>query len=228
MLNTEISQIPLESSVSIEKGDALVVVDIQNDFLPGGALPVEKGDEIINDVNDLIEKFYFEERIIVFTQDWHPKNHQSFASQHTGKAPYDSFDAPPLGPVLWPDHCVQGTPGAEFASNLNVQRGHLIIRKGYHLNIDSYSTFIENDHVTSTGLEGYLRGLKVSRVFLCGLALDYCVFYSVIDAKTLGFEVMCIIDLTRPVGAPEDSISNALQKMVENNVLFTSNSKILG
>ncbi len=225
-MSMKISDVPLESIVNIEKRDALLVIDMQYDFLPGGALPVEEGDTIIPGINKLTDLFYEKERIIIFTQDWHPKKHGSFASEYSEKEPYDTFEAPGLGPVLWPDHCVQGTRGAEFASTLNTERGHLIVRKGYHSKIDSYSAFLENDQVTSTGLDGYLKGLDIQRIFLCGLALDYCVFYSAIDAKALGFDVVFILDLSRPVGAPEDSVSNALLKMVEEGIFFTIRENI--
>ncbi|MFW9992195.1 MAG: bifunctional nicotinamidase/pyrazinamidase [Candidatus Odinarchaeota archaeon] len=223
----EISDVQLESSIEIKKGDSLIVVDIQNDFLPGGALAVEKGDEIIPGANDLIERFYKKDYPIVLTQDWHPPSHASFASAHLGKNPLDPIEAPGIGPVLWPDHCVQGTQGASFASALKTTMAHLIIRKGYHKTIDSYSAFLENDKTTPTGLQGYLKSLGVKRVFTCGLALDYCVFNSAVDAKTAGFDVVYVLDLTRAVGSPEGIISTALETMVDKKIQFVNHSNII-
>ncbi|MFX0090312.1 MAG: bifunctional nicotinamidase/pyrazinamidase [Candidatus Hodarchaeota archaeon] len=214
--------ISLEKNIKIDPKDALIVVDIQNDFLPGGALPVAKGDEIIEGVNRIVKLFATTGNRIIFTQDWHPPNHQSFASFYPDKEPFDEFEAPGLGPVLWPDHCVQNTPGARFSSELEIHWGHLIIRKGFHPSLDSYSTFLENDRTTSTGLTGYLKGTQITRVFLCGLALDYCVFYSALDARNEGFNVVVILDLTRGIDSPPGSIDAALKKMQEVKVQFVT------
>ncbi|MHA2299096.1 MAG: bifunctional nicotinamidase/pyrazinamidase [Candidatus Hodarchaeales archaeon] len=222
----EIDNLSVEKSLEIKKGDALIVVDVQNDFLPGGALAVENGDEIIPGVNQLIEKFYSKDYPVILTQDWHPPDHASFASVHPGKNPLDPIEGPGIGPVLWPDHCVQESTGANFHPDLTTNRTHLTIRKGYHKNIDSYSTFLENDKKTKTGLDGYLNSLTIKRVFICGLALDYCVFYSAVDAKSLGFEVVNVVDLTRAVGSPEGIISTALETMVDKQVSFINHENI--
>ena len=165
--------------------DALIVIDVQNDFCPGGALAVAGGDAIVPRINALLADF----AVRVFTQDWHPANHASFAANHPGAAAY-SVHQMPYGPqVLWPVHCVQGTSGAAFHADLNTDPADLIVRKGFRAGIDSYSAFFENDRTTPTGLEGYLRTRGVREVTLVGLALDYCVAYSAIDAARLGFGV---------------------------------------
>ncbi|MHA1793007.1 MAG: bifunctional nicotinamidase/pyrazinamidase [Promethearchaeota archaeon] len=219
----EIEDVTLEKEIVLTRGDALIVIDMQNDFLPGGALPVSNGNEIIPGINDLIDKFNMMDLPIIFTQDWHPKNHLSFASQHDGKEPYDLIEDPDnkIGPVLWPDHCVQGTRGAMIHDALHVEKAALIIRKGYHEDIDSYSAFLENDKKTKTGLAGFLKEIGVGRIFTCGLALDYCVYNTVIDARMLGFNVVNVLDLTRAVGSPEGIISKALNHMVSEKVAFT-------
>jgi len=168
---------------------------VQNDFCPGGALAVPQGDEIVTVVNRLAEAF----RNVVLTQDWHPVGHLSFASAHAGRSPYDSI-AMPYGPqVLWPDHCVQGTPGAAFHSGLQIPHAGLILRKGLDRTIDSYSAFYENDRTTATGLTGYLRERGITRVFLAGLALDFCVRYSAEDAVRERFAVVVIADACRGI-----------------------------
>ncbi|MFX0062156.1 MAG: bifunctional nicotinamidase/pyrazinamidase [Candidatus Hermodarchaeota archaeon] len=221
------SYIPLQKSVSISPKDALIIVDIQNDFLPGGALAVEHGDKIIEGVNQVAKFFASLGARIIFTQDWHPPNHQSFASVYPDKEPFDEFEAPGLGPVLWPDHCVQNTAGADFSSQLETKWAHLIIRKGFRSSIDSYSTFSENDKKTSTGLAGYLKNSQIERVFICGLALDYCVYYSAQDARQEGFEVYVIFDLTRGIDSPLGSIDTAMNDMHNLNVKFLSSNTIL-
>ena len=168
---------------------------MQNDFCPGGALAVPQGDEIVTVVNRLAEAF----RNVVLTQDWHPVGHLSFASAHAGRSPYDTI-AMPYGPqVLWPDHCVQGTPGAAFHSGLQIPHAGLILRKGLDRTIDSYSAFYENDRTTATGLTGYLRERGITRVFLAGLALDFCVRYSAEDAVRERFAVVVIADACRGI-----------------------------
>jgi len=175
--------------VSITPTDALIIIDVQNDFIPGGSLAVSDGDMIIDGANRLSGKFRDNGARIVVTQDWHPAGHQSFASAHEGKNPFDPVEGLfGIGPVLWPDHCVQGTGGAAFHSDLDVNMAHLIIRKGYHPTIDSYSAFLENDQETETGLSGYLESTHTRRIFICGLALDYCVFWSAMDSAKKGFE----------------------------------------
>ncbi len=159
------------------------------------------------------------------TQDWHPPNHLSFASSH-GKKEYEPYETDGIGPILWPDHCVQGSTGAEFHPEIEVKYARAIVRKGYHLKVDSYSTFIENDKKTHTGLSGYLQSLGIKRVFLCGLALDYCVYYSAIDGRNLGFQVTVPIDLSKAIDSPPDHLSNALDDMMEKEVEFTLSKEI--
>lgn len=166
----------------------LVVVDIQNDFCPGGSLAVADGDAVVAYANELIGEYEH----VVLTQDWHPADHSSFTSQHHGAEPF-SMITMPYGPqTLWPDHCIQGTRGAEFHPDLNWNKAELVIRKGFRRDIDSYSAFFENDHETPTGLAGYLRERGFDAVALCGLATDFCVGYSALDAARLGFEVLVI------------------------------------
>lgn len=176
---------------------ALLVIDMQHDFLPGGALAVARGDEIIPGIEQLAERFDH----VILTQDWHPHGHISFAATYPGKQPFtDTVDAP-YGPQhLWPDHCVQGTRGAELA--VNIPHAELILRKGFRTNIDSYSAFLENDHFTPTGLAGYLRERQIMRLFLCGLAYDFCVGFSAVDGRKMGFECVVLEDLSRAVGLP--------------------------
>jgi nicotinamidase/pyrazinamidase len=207
-------------SVEAAEGDALLVVDIQNDFMPGGALPVAEGDAIIAGVNRLSDSFFSAGLTVVLTQDWHCRGHSSFATAHKNAKPFDPFSAPGIGPVLWPEHCVQGTRGADFHEKLCTANAHAVIRKGYRPQIDSYSAFLENDHTTETGLDGYLRTRGVRRLFACGLALDYCVYYSAIDGAEKGYEVYCVADLTKPVGSPPDSVSQSLSVMAQRGVRF--------
>jgi len=215
-----LSMISLEKKIDIHDDDVLLVVDIQNDFIPGGALPVEKGDEIIAGINKVTEIFNEKNAKIVFTQDWHPKNHLSFASRHSGKAPGDEFQTEDgsIGPILWPDHCVQGTKGADFHRDLKMIHGDLIIRKGTNPNIDSYSAFLENDKKTETGLAGYLKSLKIKRIFISGLALDYCCYFTAIDGINFGFNVYLFIDLTKGIDQPPDNINTSLKDMENKGV----------
>ncbi len=212
-------------SASLSDSDALIVVDMQKDFMPGGALAVSEGDELVPGVNSLAKKFFERRLRVILTQDWHPPNHASFASAHPGKNPFDPYtEEEGLGPVLWPDHCVQETAGAQFHEDLATRYAHLIIRKGFHQRVDSYSTFLENDKKTETGLAGYLKSVGIKRVFICGLALDYCDFYSAQDAIKKGFEAVVILDLTRGI-APE-SISQALNEMTALGVQFVKGKDI--
>jgi nicotinamidase/pyrazinamidase len=181
--------------MSLGEHDVLLVVDIQNDFCPGGALAVPHGDEVVPLVNRLAGAFSH----VVLTQDWHPAGHHSFASAYPGKRPYDVIELPYGPQILWPDHCVQGTEGAEFRRDLDIPHAQLIIRKGYRLRIDSYSALFENDHNTPTGLAGYLRERGLKRVFLTGLAYDFCVRYSAEDAAAAGFEVVVVEDACRGI-----------------------------
>jgi nicotinamidase/pyrazinamidase len=176
------------TQMPIQTNDVLLVIDVQNDFCPGGALAVGEGDAVVPVINALTERFDH----VVLTQDWHPAGHSSFASSHPGSAPFETI-AMPYGPqTLWPDHCVQGTSGAAFHAGLLVDRAELVIRKGFRGAIDSYSAFYENDRRTPTGLAGYLRERGFRRVFLAGLATDYCVHYSAVDARREGFEAIVI------------------------------------
>lgn len=178
--------------------DALLVVDLQNDFCPGGALEVAGGDEIVPAVNRLATQFAH----VVLTQDWHPAGHISFASSHPGGQVYGAISAPYGPQTLWPDHCVQGSRGAELHPGLAVPHAELILRKGFRKQIDSYSPFLENDHTTPTGLAGYLRERGLRRLFFCGLAYDFCVRHSAIDGTALDFECFVIEDATRAVRLP--------------------------
>lgn len=175
--------------------DALILVDIQNDFLPGGALAVPRGDEIIATANRLQERF----GLVVATQDWHPAGHASFASSHPGKNVYDAVMIDGVEQILWPDHCVQGSRGAELARAFNTNRVEAIFRKGTDPGIDSYSAFYDNARRKSTGLEGYLKWKKVDRVVLAGLAADFCVSYSIMDALAMGFGAVLVKDATRAI-----------------------------
>ncbi|WP_420327012.1 bifunctional nicotinamidase/pyrazinamidase [Mameliella sp.] len=192
---------------------ALIVIDVQNDFCPGGALAVERGDEIVQPINALMAEF----DAVVLTQDWHPAGHSSFASTHEGKAPFDMVEMPYGPQVLWPDHCIQGSPGANFHTELEVDRADLIIRKGFRPAIDSYSAFFENDHQTPTGLEGYLRTRGIDRLTMVGLATDFCVNFSAVDAAKLGFAVTVRQDLCRGIDL-DGSLAAALGGMKEAGV----------
>jgi nicotinamidase/pyrazinamidase len=179
----------------IDDTDVLVIVDVQNDFCPGGSLAVPRGDEVVPTINALAQRF----RHIVLTQDWHPPGHGSFASAHPRRQPFQSIELAYGPQMLWPDHCVQDTSGAQFHAGLRVPHAQLILRKGYRREIDSYSAFYENDHTTPTGLAGYLRERGLTRVFLAGLAFDFCVRYSAEDARRCGFEVVVIENACRSI-----------------------------
>ncbi len=194
--------------------NVLLVIDVQNDFCPGGNLAVPDGDKVVPIINSISDKFYR----VVATQDWHPANHLSFAKNHSGKKEYNVIDVNGVEQVLWPEHCVQGSKGAQFHPDLNTDRFNLILRKGTNPNIDSYSAFMENDKKTVTGLGGYLKKLDIKEVYLCGLATDYCVFYSAIDAVTLGFKTYLIIDACRGVDFPQGSVQKALNTMGKKGV----------
>ncbi len=178
--------------------DALLVIDLQNDFCPGGALAVADGDAIVPAINVLARRFEH----VLLTQDWHPPTHISFASTHSGMQPYETVAAPYGTQTLWPDHCLQHTRGAAFHPALDLPHAELILRKGFRREIDSYSAFLENDRATPTGLAGYLRERGLTRLFLCGLAYDFCVRFSALDGKALGFETLVLEDATRAVNLP--------------------------
>ncbi len=190
---------------------ALIVIDVQNDFCPGGALAVPEGDIIVPGINALMDQA----DAVVLTQDWHPAGHSSFASSHEGAVPYEVIDMPYGPQVLWPDHCIQGSTGAAFHADLNVTRADMIVRKGYRSAIDSYSAFFENDQTTPTGLEGYLRTRGITQLTLVGLAADFCVNFSAVDAAKLGFDVtvrsdLCrAIDLNGSLGAAQEGMKAA-------------------
>ncbi|MBD9649160.1 bifunctional nicotinamidase/pyrazinamidase [Ensifer sp. ENS09] len=174
---------------------ALIVVDVQNDFCPGGALGVAGGDEIVPMINGLMGRFEH----VVLTQDWHPAGHSSFASSHAGKNPFEMIAMPYGAQTLWPDHCVQGSAGADFHPALEWTRAELLIRKGFRAQIDSYSAFFENDRRTPTGLSGYLRDRGIKKVTLCGLATDFCVAFSALDAVAQGFSTTVVLDACRGI-----------------------------
>ena len=187
---------------------ALLVVDVQYDFCPGGSLPVPEGDTIIPLINALSARF---DRVIL-TQDWHPPGHSSFASTHSGRQPYDTVTMPYGEQILWPDHCVQGSRGADFHADLETDRAELIIRKGFRKEIDSYSAFFENDHETVTGLAGYLRERGIDTLYIAGLATDFCVHWSAVDGRKLGFNVFVVEDASRGIDA-NGSMNRALENI---------------
>lgn len=217
----DISDLKIENNIGPKKNDALIIIDMQYDFIPGGALPVEGGGDIIDEINKIAGLFKKNHNVVVLTQDWHPENHMSFASNHPGKNPGDEYSEKGIGPILWPNHCVQATKGAEFHKDLDTFSASAIIRKGTNPKVDSYSAFKDNLKEEETGLRGYLNNLKVNRIFLCGLALDYCVYYTAIDGIEFGFDVNIIIDATKGIDDPEGSISNALEDMENKGVKFT-------
>lgn len=186
----------------------LIVIDVQNDFMPGGALAVPQGDEVVGPINRLIEKFDH----VVLTQDWHPAGHMSFASQHPGRNPMETIEAPYGPQILWPDHCVQGSLGADFHPDLEITKAELILRKGFRREIDSYSAFFENDHRTPTGLGGYLKDRHIQEITLCGLATDFCVGYSALDAARLGFKVDVELTACRGIDV-ENSVQDMLNRL---------------
>lgn len=191
-----------------DAGSVLIVVDVQNSFLPGGSLAVRDSDQVIPVINRLSKQF----ANIVLTQDWHTADHISFASNHAGKAPFDVIDLAYGKQVLWPDHCIQGSDGAALAENLDIPHAQLVIRKGFHQHIDSYSAFMEADRTTSTGLASYLRERGMTKVFVTGLATDFCVAWTALDARKAGFETYVIEDACRGIDA-DGSLAKALQNM---------------
>ena len=191
----------------------LLIVDVQRDFCPGGALAAPAGDRIVPAVNRLARDFAH----VALTQDWHPPGHLSFAGSHQGRAPFETIEAPYGPQILWPDHCVQGTSGADFHPALEVPHAELVLRKGYHREIDSYSAFRENDRTTPTGLAAYLRERGFERVVLCGIATDFCVLYSALDAVAAGFEVEVAVGACAGIDV-EGSLARALATMREAGV----------
>jgi nicotinamidase/pyrazinamidase len=205
-----------------EKTDVLLVIDVQNDFMPGGRLPVPEGDQVIPVINGLLRNCF---RLAVATQDWHPANHVSFASQHVGTEAFQSIQLPYGEQTLWPDHCVQGTPGAELSDELDIAHMQCIIRKGFRREIDSYSAFRENDRKTFTGLDGYLRARGVHRVFIVGLARGYCTDFSASDAMEAGYETFLIEDGCR--GITIEATQGQTKRLHERGVRFLSTKDML-
>lgn len=205
---------------------AFLAVDVQNDFCPGGALAVAHGDAVAPVVNRLAPLF----AIRVATQDWHPTDHVSFASTHPGKAPYDAAEpgADGRASTLWPDHCIQDSHGAAFHPRFDERPFNFVVRKGSRRDLDSYSAFFENDGTTQTGLDGLLRGLGVETVVLAGLAFDYCVFFSALDAKRLGYKVFVVVDATRPVDAPPGNAVRTETQLRQAGVCLVQSSELLG
>lgn len=198
---------------------AFVIIDVQNDFCPGGALAVGNGDEVVPVINRLGQHF----GTCLMTQDWHPADHRSFASNHERGEAFSVVEMPYGPQVLWPDHCIQGTPGAAFHRDLETDRADLIIRKGFRAAIDSYSAFFENDHSTPTGLSGYLRERGIDEVFMAGLATDFCVRFSAVDAAKLGLKVTVIEDACRAIDL-DGSLAAAMQDMADHGVIIANSS----
>jgi nicotinamidase/pyrazinamidase len=209
--------------IPIIHGDVLIVIDVQNDFCPGGALAVADGDAVIEPIHRVAAKFDH----IVLTQDWHTAWHSSFASAHAGKRPLEQIEMSYGMQTLWPDHCVQGSKGAEFHPHLGLPQAELILRKGFRPQIDSYSAFFENDQKTATGLAGYLRERGLNRVFLAGLAYDFCVGYSALDARRLGFETIVLRDACRAIDLNE-SVEKIEAEFARAGVRLVESAEILG
>ncbi|HYY14984.1 MAG TPA: bifunctional nicotinamidase/pyrazinamidase [Chthoniobacterales bacterium] len=201
---------------------ALIVVDVQNDFLPGGALPVPNGDEVIAVINKLQPRF----ELIVVTQDWHPADHGSFAANHPGKQPGDRIMLDGIEQILWPVHCVQKTRGAEFAPSLEISRLARVFQKGTDPRIDSYSALFDNAHRRATGLGDYLKQREVTDVYLCGLALDYCVKYSALDAVQLGFNAHVIADACRGIDLTPGDVDLAIKEMTASGALVLESHQL--
>jgi nicotinamidase/pyrazinamidase len=212
----------MPATIEIEPSDALLVVDVQADFLPGGALAVQEGDAVVPVVNALMRRFH----AVVVTQDWHPPGHASFASTHDA-APFSTKRLPCGDQTLWPDHCLQGTPGAALHPALATDAAFLILRKGMHPGVDSYSAFVEADGKTTTGLAALLHARGIRRVFCCGLATDFCVAYSALDARAAGFDAFVIEDACRAIDA-NDSLSDAWARMNAAEVRRIEAREILG
>ena len=207
----------------IEPSDVLIVIDVQNDFCPGGALAVPHGDEVIAPILGIAPRF----RHTILTQDWHPAHHTSFATSHPGKKPYELIALAYGAQTLWPAHCIQGTPGADFHPGLNLQQAELILRKGFRPQVDSYSAFFENDHATPTGLAGYLRERELTRVFFAGLAYDYCVGYSALDARQQGFPAVVLRDACRAIEL-NGSVAAMEAQFAEAGVTVIETAEITG
>ncbi len=209
--------------MQITAQDVLIVIDVQNDFCPGGELAVPGGDSVIPLIHTIAPKFEH----IILTQDWHPEGHSSFASAHPGKQPFEQTELSDGTQTLWPEHCVQGSKGAEFHHALDLPRAELILRKGFRPQIDSYSAFFENDRVTPTGLAGYLEERELIRVFLAGLAYDYCVGYSALDARRLGLQAVVIRDACRAIDL-EGSAARMEAEFDLAGVMLIESAELLG
>ncbi len=201
---------------------ALIIVDVQNDFCPGGALAVAEGDHVVPAINRVAPRF----DVVVATRDWHPADHVSFASSHEGRDPGETVYVEDLEQVLWPDHCVQDTPGAQLHPSLDLRPVDLILHKGTRKELDSYSGFLETDHRTTTGLAGYLRELGVSDVTVCGLATDYCVLFTALDAVDAGFRTRLLTDAVRGIDSPEGNIEAAMDRMRKAGVTFLESDEV--
>jgi nicotinamidase/pyrazinamidase len=202
-----------QSKTTPGRKDALIVVDVQNCFIPGGSLAVKEGDVIVPLINSIAKRF----ENVVMTQDWHTPGHVSFASAHAGKKPFETIPLPYGTQVLWPDHCVQGTEGAALHKDLSIPQAQLVIRKGYHKDMDSYSAFLEADGKTPTGLQGYLKGRGITSVYVCGLATDFCVAWTALDARKLGFKAAVLEDACRGIDT-QGSLAAAWDSMTKAGV----------
>jgi nicotinamidase/pyrazinamidase len=207
--------------IDLSPRDVLLVIDVQNDFCPGGPLAVPGGDEVLGPIRKLAPRFQH----IVLTQDWHPAGHASFASSHRGRRPFEQIEMPYGSQTLWPDHCVQHTPGADFHPGLDLPQAELILRKGFRTAIDSYSAFFENDQSTPTGLAGYLRERSLDRLFLAGLAYDYCVGYSALDARRLGFPAYVLRDASRAIDL-NHSVAAIEARFLEAGIVLLGSTQI--
>ncbi len=208
--------------MSEKRDNALIIVDLQLDFCPGGSLEVKEGDRVIPVINQISGNFFK----VIATQDWHPDNHISFAKNHKDKEPFTVIEIKGIEQTLWPVHCVQGSEGAMLHPDLDLNPVDLILRKGTNPTLDSYSAFFENDHKTSTGLEYYLKGLNIKKVFVCGLATDYCVFYTAMDARLLGFETFVIDDASRGVDFPPGNLNQSKDKMLSAGIKIIDSKRL--
>ncbi len=206
----------------LKNDNALIIIDVQNDFCPGGALAVNEGDRVIPVINQIAERF----QKVVATQDWHPKNHVSFASAHPGKKEHETVTVNGLEQSLWPDHCVKGTSGADLHRDLRRDLIDLMLRKGTDPSLDSYSAFLENDRKTRTGLHGYLNALGIANLFFAGLATDYCVFFSAMDAVEFGFEVCVIEDACRGIDVPDNNMEKSLDAMRDRGIAVIQSNEL--
>jgi nicotinamidase/pyrazinamidase len=211
-----------DSNMPDSSRSALLVIDVQNDFTPGGQLAVPEGDLIVPLINQLARQF----TQVVIAQDWHPTGHASFASSHPGHQPYDVIQLPYGEQTLWPDHCVQSTPGAEFHRGLDLPHAQLIIRKGYNPDIDSYSAFLEADRLTTTGLSGYLKERGIDTVYMVGLALDFCVMFSALDARAVGFNAYVVLDACRAIDM-NGSLAAAIERMQSAGVGLIQSTELV-